>query len=305
MRKAEAARLETERILREQQEAVQRRKAEMAKRDAEREAVKLQQVIPGRSAVWGMQHGPAQVTAVLGPSPDWPAPAPAPEPQAEERAAANAEAQRQAQARIAAAQEANSAIIQVRGKVHGWVEVGCCGRAGQAGNAEPAGLSAARLTCCPPPPSQRKRDEYEERQRHNEERRRAREEQRVAEEEERRAQEAAKEAQRRTAYEEAQRREAARIAEARGVGRAVRCGMRGGGCNSGGTSGAGSHPCAFDPARPPPAARRCCAGSGRRTRSLRTRLRSARPTTRGAPWSASCSCRTRQASWGVKAAHPR
>lgn len=58
------------------QEAVERRKAEMAKRDEEREKVK----------------------AAL----------------AAERAAANAEAQRQAQARIQAAQQANVAIIQVQ-----------------------------------------------------------------------------------------------------------------------------------------------------------------------------------------------
>lgn len=58
------------------QEAVEKRKAEMAKRDEERERVKREQ--------------------------------------AEELAAANEEAQRQAHARIAAAQEANKAILQVR-----------------------------------------------------------------------------------------------------------------------------------------------------------------------------------------------
>lgn len=57
------------------QEAVERRKAEMAKRDEEREKVKAALAL--------------------------------------ERAAANAEAQRQAQARIQAAQEASAAIIQV------------------------------------------------------------------------------------------------------------------------------------------------------------------------------------------------
>lgn len=57
------------------QEAVERRKAEMAKRDEEREKVKAAQAV--------------------------------------ERAAANAEAQRLAQARIQAAQQANATIIQV------------------------------------------------------------------------------------------------------------------------------------------------------------------------------------------------
>ena len=79
---------------------MERRKAEMAKRDEERERVKAAQ--------------------------------------AEERAAANAEAQRQAQARIEAAQQANVAIIQVGagGECWGgsWAEGGLLQRgAGQLG----------------------------------------------------------------------------------------------------------------------------------------------------------------------------
>lgn len=68
------------------QEAVERRKAEMAKRDEEREKVKVAL--------------------------------------AAERAEANAEAQRQAHARIQAAQQANVAIIQVWNEaVHGYLRM--------------------------------------------------------------------------------------------------------------------------------------------------------------------------------------